>query len=282
MPDFFDYDYFEPEERDEYAEDAMSAIEEIIATQRVVTDRELKARLEDKFFPWVTGRALSSMVESGQVLKIGYPGRRKRNVAKDFYTLPDFDYNDIRGELEDKRQVSAEVNAMLTGQAPATFFAEDLFERAFNSLGFTIIDRDASEYKGRKVSAVRGKEPPNLDFIVERDKLVYGVDVKNWIRYEFDTRDEVIFKVGLALQLHITPFMIARYVDKDTIYKEVILKGGICYPFRTLLFSPNFASLALKANSLLGYPVMALDRLPPFKVKHIGFLHTNVLARRKS
>jgi len=286
MEDFFDYnyfepDYFEPPERDEYAENAMAAIEEVIATQRVVTDRELKVRLEDKFFPWVTGRALASMVERGQIVKIGLPGRRRRRVTKDFYTLPDFDYDDIVGEMQEKRSVSTEVNAMLTGHAPATFFAEDLFERAFNSLGFDIVARDASEYKGRKVIAVKGKEPPNLDFILERDRVVYGVDVKNWIRYEYNTRDEVIFKVGLALQLQIVPFIIARYVDKDAIYTEIILKGGICYPYKTLLFSPSFVSLARRANSLLGYPTIALDRLPPFKVERIDFLHKKILAKRK-
>lgn len=259
----------------------MPAIEEVIATQRVVTGREVKVRLEDKFFPWVTGRALESMVENGRIVKIGLSGRRMKRVTKDFYTLPDFNYNDIVGGMHEKRSVSMEVNAMLTGHAPATFFAEDLFERAFRSLGFEIIGRDASEYKGKKVTAVPGKEPPNLDFILERDGLVYGVDVKNWIRYEYNTRVEVIFKVGLALQLQIVPFIIARYVDKDTIYTELISKGGICYPFRTLLFSPSFASLALKANSLLGYPTIALDKLPPFKVERIDFLHRNILTKRK-
>jgi len=286
MADFFDDypfepDYFEPEERDEYTENAMAAIEEVIATQRVVTGREVKVRLEDKFFPWVTGRALESMVENGQIVKLGLPGRRGRRVTKNFYTLPVFNYNDILGEMQEKRSVSTEVNAMLTGHAPATFFAEDLFERAFNSLGFEIVGRDASEYKGKTVVAVKGKESPNLDFILERDGMVYGVDVKNWIRYEYNTRYEVIFKVKLALQLRIVPFIIARYADKDTIYTEIISKGGICYPYKTLLFSPNFASLARQANSLLGYPTIALDKLPPFKVERIDFLHKKVLAKRK-
>jgi hypothetical protein len=277
----FESDYPEPLERDEYTENAMVAVEEVIATQRVVTGREVKVRLEDKFFPWVTGRALESMVENGRIVKVGLPGRKGRKFTKNFYTLPDFDYNDIVGEIQEKRSVSMEVNAMLTGHAPATFFAEDLFERAFNSLGFEIVKRDASEYNGRKVTSVEGKQPPNLDFILRRDGVVYGVDVKNWIRYEFNTRKEVILKVSLALQLQIAPFIIARYVDKDAIYTEVISKGGICYPYRTLLFSPNFASLARRANSLLGYPTMALDRLPTFKVQRVDFLHEKMLARRK-
>jgi hypothetical protein len=199
----------------------------------------LKVRLEDKFFPWVTGRALGSMVGMGRIVKQGLPGRRGRIETRNFYTLPDFDYDEIVGEIREKKSVSTEVNAMLTGHAPAAYFAEDLFERAFDALGFEIIERDAYEYKEKRVTGVKGKELPNLDFILERDKVAYGVDVKNWIRYEYNTRLEVIFKVGLALQLELVPFIVARYVDKDTIYKEIISKGGICYPFRTLLFSPT-------------------------------------------
>jgi hypothetical protein len=183
--------------------------------------------------------------------------------------------------MQRKKQVSGEVNAMLTGHAPATYFAEDLFERCFRSLGFEIVARDASEYKGRKVIAVDGKEPPNLDFILERDRLSYGVDIKNWIRYEYTTRNEIVSKVDLAMQLRIVPFIVARYVDKDAIYTKIIQKGGICYRFRTLLLSPDFVSLAQNATRLLGYPTLALDRLPPFKEERVDFLHKKVLARTK-
>jgi hypothetical protein len=282
---FDDYYYpTEPEpepERDYYAENAIGLIEEIIATQRVVTEREVKVRLEDKFFPWVTGRALRLMVETGLVLKQGLSGRRGRIETKNFYSLPDLSYDEIVGEMREKRGISKEVNAMLTGHAPATYFAEDLFERAFISLGFDIIARDASEYKGRKVAGVSGKEPPNLDFILERDKVAYGVDIKNWIRFEATTRNEVISKVELSQQLGTVPFIIARYVDKDTMFRRIISVGGICYMFKTLLFSPNFVSLALKANQLLGYPVVALDRLPQHKIERIDFLAKKVLAKSK-
>jgi hypothetical protein len=285
MGEHFDYDYYdEPEielEQDKYTENALDPIEEIVATQRVVTEREVKVRLEDKFFPWVTGRALKLLVETGRVVKQGLSGRRGRIETKNFYSLPDFKYDEIVGEMREKRGVSKEVNSLLTGHAAATYFAEDLFERAFASLGFEIVDRDASEYKGRKVTAVSGKEPPNLDFILERDKVTYGADVKNWIRFEAGTRNEVISKVNLALQLKIVPFIVARYVDKSTIYNAIIMKGGICYPYRTLIFSPDFDSLARKANQLLGYPVLALDRLPTYKLERIESLHKIIVGRGK-
>ncbi|MCJ7632397.1 hypothetical protein MUP77_08390 [Candidatus Bathyarchaeota archaeon] len=286
MGEGFDYDYHDVDEGepepDRYLEDAVRQIEEIISTQKVVTERELKVRLEDKFFPWVTGHALKTMVENtGTVVSQGLAGRRGRIETKIFYSLPDFAYDEIVGEMREKRNVSREVNAMLTGHAPATYYAEDLFERAFLSLGFEIIERNASEYKGRKAIGIEGKEPPNLDFILERDNITYGADVKNWIRFESNTRTKVMSKVEIAKQLGIVPFIIARYVDKDTMYKGVILNGGICYIFKTLIFSPDFDSLALKASQVLGYPTIALDRLPWYKLKYLDSLHKLVIKKKK-
>jgi len=78
------------------------------------------------------------------------------------------------------------------------------------------------------------------------------------------------------------PFIIARYVDKEAIYREIYLRGGICYPFKTLIFSPTFDSLSRRANQILGYPTIALDRLPTYKIERIDFLHKNYLNRKKS
>jgi hypothetical protein len=284
--DVDNYDYYDEgqqeEQIDQFEEEAVPQIEEIIATQRVVTEREVKIRLEDRFFPWVTGRALKTMVDSGVVLKQGLAGRRGKIETKNFYSLPDFRYDDILGLMREKRAVSKEINAMLTGHAPATYFAEDLFERAFEALGFDIVDRDASKYEERRVVGVRGKEPPNVDFIMKRDGVIYGADIKNWLRYEITTREEVKSKVSVALQLGVVPFILARYVDKATIFKEIVEKGGICYPYRTLIVSPRFETLARDAIRVLGYPVIALDRLPAYKVKHIDFLHKNHLRRQRA
>jgi len=106
-----------------------------------------------------------------------------------------------------------------------------------------------------------------------------GVDIKNWIKFEFATRDEIVKKVNCALELDVVPFMIARYVDRETIYKEVVLKGGICYPYERLLLPTTYDSLATEAGALLGYPTLAVDNLPVYKVKWIEKLHQDFVAK---
>lgn len=273
----------EEESVDEDVERAKPRIEETIAQTRVVTDRELKVRLEKEFFPWIIDRALKVMIHEGIIRGVGYAGRRSlsKRIPGHFLTLYGTDYNRIVGILEEKRAVSRDINAILTAHAPAGAHAEDLFERAFLELDFKIHKRNASDFRGKEVrERVAGRQLPDLDFIIEKDKVVYGVDVKNWIKYEYATRTEVSRKVSLALDLEVVPFIIARYVDKETIYKEFYLKGGLCYPYGTLLIPPSYESLADRAGSLLGYPILAVDTLPVYKVKWIETLHRKYLEKR--
>ena len=278
-----DHDGFKGNEVDKDIEKVKPLIEDIILQQKVVTDRELKVRLESKFFPWIVSRALESMQKGGMIDVVGYAGRRgiRKRAPDFFYVAYGADYNSIVEILSKKRQVTRDVNAILTAQAPAGFHAEDLFQNAFISLGFNILGRDVSEFKGKVVSGIQGKTLPDLDFVIEKDNVIYGVDVKNWIRYERDSRFDIIRKVSLAKQLDIVPFIVARYVDRDTMYTEIIEKGGICYPYQMLLIPSTYESLAREAVSLLGYPMLAIDFLPKFKKEFILKLHNVWLHRNK-
>jgi hypothetical protein len=274
----FDYDPAEVAEEegnvyDEYEQNAESAILETISQQQVVTDRELKVRLERRFFPWVVGRTLNRLIEKGYVRIVHPPGRKGGMGTPDnFYLDKSADYERLLKLILRKKRVSVYVNSLLTKLSPAGFFAEEVFESAFSSLRFKIHGTNVSEFRGRKVVGVSGKQPPDLDFVIEKDKIVYGVDIKNWIKYEFDSIDEVKRKVDVAVQLRITPFICARYVDKDTFFK-VVSMPGIVYSYETLILPPEFQTLAEEARSLLGYPVLVGEALPQFKLDFIKKLH---------
>ena len=279
-------DWFEEEVDlyDEYEQSAETRVLEIISQQQVVTDRELKVRLEREFFPWVTGRALKKLVDGGSVRLVKAPGRKGRMGTPDnFYMDPSLQYYDILPTLLRKKDVSYLINSQLTRAAPAGFFAEEVFGSAFISLGFKILDRDASTFGEKNVKSVRGKEPPNLDFILRKNEVTYGVDIKNWIKYEFDTVRDVMFKVSLSLQLGIIPFICARYVDKSAIHK-VAQNGGMIYRYDTLILPPDLASLARNATALLGYPILASNTLPDYKLSFINRLHDRmkrILSQKK-
>ena len=59
------------------------------------------------------------------------------------------------------------------------------------------------------MKGVEGKQLSNLDFIVKKNGVVYGVDLKNWIKYERRTGLLAISKVALAVQLGVVPFIVS-------------------------------------------------------------------------
>ena len=158
-------------ELDKYDINSEGDIIDIIYQKRIVTEREIKVILEDKYFPWVVGRALKRLVNEGKIRRGGYPGRKpKMGTPRKFYLKLDIDYWESRSEIGVKRNLSRDVNGILTRSAPAGMQAEDVFERAFISMGFEILGRNVSEFNGKKVTGVTGKQLPNLDFIIKRGK----------------------------------------------------------------------------------------------------------------
>jgi hypothetical protein len=245
-----------PEQTDARVESAKPDIVETLKAIGVATDRELKVRLEKKYFPWVVGRALGILLEQGDAIKVGYAGRRRVRGSEvaSFYTLKGVQYATVEALIKEKKIASEAVANILTEVSLAADHAEELFEPAFRRLGFIIHGKNMSEFRGKKAVGVPDKEPPNVDFVIERDAFVYGVDVKNWIRYEWDTRRDVVAKVTVARQMGVVPFIVARYLDQDVLYNEIYLKSGLAYRYGELLVPVVYESVAKTAKALLGYP----------------------------
>lgn len=262
---------------------AFETVPHLLNDIKVATDRELKVRLEGqpfpgppRPFPWVTGQAVGALESLDVLGPHGYRGRRRigKGVPDRFYALAGTPYADIESIIQRKRRVTADVNALLMGEAPATYHAEDLFFEAFESqLGFKIHGRNMSEFRGKKADRIEGKKPPDLDSIVERDGVIYGVDVKNWIKYEHQTREEVYSKIAIANQLDVVPFIIARYLDRELTNEIIYSRHGLVYEYKELIFPPTMRSLAEDATNLLGYPALATDSLPDDKTSRIEDIH---------
>jgi len=66
-------------EKIDYYKLALEQIPEIIKRQKVVTEREIKVRLEPAF-PWVVGYALQALLKEGTIKEHGYRGRRPAKI----------------------------------------------------------------------------------------------------------------------------------------------------------------------------------------------------------
>lgn len=83
----------------------------------------------------------------------------------------------------------------------------------------------------------------------------------------------------VAKELRVVPFILARYVDQDILYNEIYLKKGLAYRYEELLLPRVYSSLAEDARKLLGYPVLAVDVLPDYKVNWLEKLHLDFVGR---
>jgi len=268
---------------------ACNGILKLLSKIKVATERELKVRLEGEPFPgkpgpfpWIVRRALDYLIQEGKVKRHGYRGRRRigKGVPMAFYSLAQTSYSEIEQLILIKRRISADISNVLTGEAPASFHAEDLFLDAFIKLDFKLHGRDVSEFKGLKVKSVNGKKPPDLDFVVERDGVIYGVDVKNWIRYEYGSRGEILHKVRLAKQLRLVPFIVARYIDREITNKVIYEHQGLVYEYKNLLLPFTMRSLAEDCKKYMGYPVLAVEELPEDMLKRLEDIHHRYLSKK--
>jgi len=103
-----------PNKRDFWFRLAYNRIPQIVRECKLVTDREIKVRLEGGAFPgppgppgpfpWVTGYALNALLKDKILKTYGYVGRRKikGGVTNKFYCLYNTSYSDVEGLIQQK------------------------------------------------------------------------------------------------------------------------------------------------------------------------------------
>lgn len=211
--------------------------------QRVRFSRQVEVAHEDRWFHWMTNRALRTLIEDGairseeQTLSTGgsihlmwhrsyrYPKREAARVAGlvEEYAHPNIGASlGLQGEM-----------LTLEGFARNQFVLHGREVRAFGGVEWTETAHD-------------------LDFIFERDGQVYGVEVKNTLGY-MDQR-ELRVKVRMCEHLGIRPVFVVRMMPKTWIY-EVQNAGGFVLVLKWQLYPWTHRELAARVHGELGLPV---------------------------
>ena len=122
------------------------------------------------------------------------------------------------------REYSDHVIARACGEQADVLFFNALVRRGFVSHG-----QDVNEYKEKKWE----ESKHNLDFIIEKDSIVYGCEVKNTFAYI--EKDEFLIKLRICDYLGIKPLFIMRNSPRTYNY-EVIKKGGYVMIFEKQIY----------------------------------------------
>lgn len=244
-----------------YDDPCEMAVKALLKDIGVGFDREIRYRLERDFFHDVTGYMVRRLDENGQIRRTGLRGRR---VPVVFYRLPETDYSDIIGLMSKKVRLS---NFLSNNSSQAGYFAQSLWELAFQDLGFEILGREVHRFRGKR-TRVGG----DIDFIAQKDGLTYGVEVKNSLSYP----DDLSRKLRIAVELDVIPFFVARWVSKSQFYM-VRKYGGLVKLYETSIYPGEYAKIIEGCRHVLGFPLIALDRITERPKRHLRKIHAIAL-----
>jgi len=127
---------------------------------------------------------------------------------------------------------------------------ELLVSDGFARFGFVQRGRNTREYAAKRWL----RSEHNLDFIVERDARVYGVEVKNTLPYIDDK--ELSVKLDLCNFLGIHPVFVVRAMPAIWTY-EVVRRGGFVLQLKYHLYPLSHKALADRVRQVLGIPADA-------------------------
>jgi hypothetical protein len=231
--------------RDNKIDEAEAAIIEFFAQneEEVFYERQLTVIFEKKFFHWITVKALLELAAGGsvnsQVLEL-VPG-----VAIRFFWS--------RGNRYWKRQATRVINLVRRFSENAFIHAigfqgEILVDAALPLAGFSQVARNARSFNDKMWSATGH----NLDRIVEREGIRYGVEIKNTLPYI--PRDEFRIKLELCRSLGLTPLFVSRMAPKSY-NNEIINRGGVSWILGTQFYPFGHQDFAAEVRDQLRLPV---------------------------
>jgi hypothetical protein len=193
-------------------------------SQRVYFSRQLEVQNEDRYFHWITNRAIRELEDEGAILS----ERRSLISGGTIKLLWHRSYRYYKREAGKLVELVTEYAASNIGAALG-LQGEALVLEAFASIQCVMKGRDANKYGGQ----VWTESDHDVDFVFERDGRAYGVEVKNTLGYmdriEFET------KIRLCRELGIRPVFAARMLPRSWIH-DLIEVGGFALIFKYQLY----------------------------------------------
>ena len=207
--------------------------------------KQIEVLFEDKYFHWVTSRAVNELI------KEGFLKQEKSGLAHFVYRADvRVTENDINMRIETIKKYSD--SAIVRGVGA---YAELLYRFLFGVCGFEIVGENTNEYEGRKWT----KTNHNLDYVVKKGSMAYGVEIKNTLDYM--ENDEFETKLEICEFLNLTPFWIVRNAPK-TQFEKMRPAGGAIFVFKTQIYPPTQESLVKEIWEALRLPVMVWKKVP--------------------
>ena len=150
---------------------------------------------------------------------------------------------------------------------------ELMFDAALGRHGFRAEAKDTNSWAGRAWIQTNH----NLDRIITRDGIAYGVEIKNTQNYI--SREELRVKIELSRHLGLRPLFIMRFAPKSYIF-EIYKNGGFALLFEHQLYPWGHSLLLKRASEQLGLKVQCPRDIPEGDIQRFLNWHAKTLTTK--
>lgn len=233
------------ERRDPEVARVKEYIREFFLTQQeeVFFSRQIEIHFEDDYFHWITKRALRELEEEGFIkaeMRDYSDGGRLKLMWYKGYRYYKIAAKKVVKLVEEYSQQRITRAIGLNG--------EHLVLEGFATKQFLTLGRNTKKFGDKEWLETEH----NLDFIFERDGIVYGVEVKNRLGYMDE--DELNVKIRMCHFLGIKPLFIVRMIPRTWTY-EIIKNGGFALILKYQLYPIALMDFAQRVANNLKLPV---------------------------
>lgn len=238
--------------RDKYVDDAKADLLEFFNEKKNETFylKQIVIFFEKKYYHWITAKAVSELVEEGQLKENRVSFGKNRELRFIFHKRNRY----YKRQSEQKALIVNEFSEPNITLAVGEL-ADVLFSLALSKKGFKIEGEDVNEFKGKKWT----KTNHNLDLILSNDNIEYGTEIKN--KLEYIGKKELDIKLDICDYLSIRPLFIMRFAPKSYI-DEIRNRGGFTLIFETQIYPLGQEYLVDKIKKDLNLPVMCSKAIP--------------------
>jgi hypothetical protein len=230
----------EPEPVDSAEEEAVGVLTEFFEenSDKVFYFRQIEVLNEDRFYHWITNRALHRVV--GSVVRMEEVNRSSGAPMMTVWHKSLRYYRREQARLIKLVEQYSDPNVGAALGLNGEFIVLEGFARRL----FVMKGRETRRYGQREWDDSK----QNVDFIFEKDGVAYGVEVKNQLRYP--EHDEILAKARMCEFLGIKPVFVVRMMPKDWV-NELRLIGGFTLILKYQLYPVSHAPIARRGKLLL-------------------------------
>ncbi|HZQ75408.1 MAG TPA: hypothetical protein VFB08_21040 [Burkholderiales bacterium] len=212
------------------------------APTRLFYSTQIETALERDFFHWIVGRGLLELGNAAELTRRTMP---LQGQSINFYASRKHRYFE--------RQLKTMLALLARIYDPEFTHAigrqgELMFDAALGRYGFRAEASNTKSWGGKTWM----KTNHNLDRIVIRDGVAYGVEIKNTQNYI--SREELRTKIELCRHLGVKPLFIMRFAPKSYMF-EIFKSGGFGLLFEEQMYPLGHTELLKQVRETFGLKV---------------------------